>query len=65
MKCINCKEEKKFSIFGDHHDNTVINLSDLRGICFNCYQKVPSYIPRQQVKRWLFNNSEQLLRGGK
>ncbi len=62
MKCKNCKEEKGFNIFNEAHIPLVINLPYLNGICFDCFELVPSYIPRQQVKRWLFNNSEQLLR---
>ncbi len=62
MKCKNCKEEKYQSIFNDNHEGIVINLPYLYGICFDCFELVPSYIPRRQVKRWLINNPELLLR---
>ena len=54
MKCIICDKEKGFSIITDAvHRVVMADTEALTGICFDCYETVPEYIPRKQVKMWL------------
>ncbi len=61
MKCKICKTEQGLDVFSTSNENTyIIDIESLRGICYYCYMKVPKYIPKQQVKRWLYHEMQKL-----
>ncbi len=60
MKCKICKVEHGLDIFTTIDDGVIKDVGYLYGICFYCFDKVPSYIHKTQVKKWLFHEMQKL-----
>ncbi len=61
MKCEYCGREYDLDVFSTTDDTFVVDVECLLGICFNCFDKVPEYIPKTQVKKWLYHYEMQNL----
>jgi hypothetical protein len=60
MICKICKRQKGYSIFTkEMHYPIGVDIKFILGICFDCYDSIPEYIPRSQIRKFLERKSNE------